>query len=93
MQNRRGEIIATAVTNLDLHDIARSCRTYGVSKYFVVTPVEEQHRVVGRILQHWSNERNKEWHPDRFEAFSRVLLVSDFEEVKNHIFTFSLGER
>lgn len=92
MQNRMGEVIATAVTNLDLHDISRTCRTYGIQKYFVVTPVEEQHRVVGRILQHWRNERNQSWHPDRFEALSRVELVTDFEDVKQAI-QKATGER
>lgn len=85
MTNRKGEVVATAVTNLDLHDISRSCRTYAVKKYFIVTPVEEQHRVVGRLIQHWRNPRQREWHPDRFEALSRVELVKDFEAVKTAI--------
>lgn len=87
MTNRKGESVTTAVTNLDLHDISRSCRTYAIQRYFVVTPIEEQHRVVGRILTHWRTERSKEWHPDRFEAFSRVSLMKDFEAVKNEIFS------
>ena len=28
--DRRGDVVNTAVTNLDLHDIARTARTYGV---------------------------------------------------------------
>ena len=28
--DRRGDRVTTAVTNLDLHDIARTARTYGV---------------------------------------------------------------
>jgi len=86
MTNRLGEVVATAVTNMDLHDISRSCRTYDIRKYYIVTPVEEQHKVVGRILSHWQSEQNEKWHPDRFEALSRTKLVRDFEEVKNEIF-------
>jgi hypothetical protein len=85
MLDRTGDTIATAVTNLDLHDISRSCRTYGIRRYFIVTPVVEQHRVVGRIVTHWQQERQREWHPDRFEALSRVQLARDFEEVKSQI--------
>ena len=31
-------VIATAITNYDLHDISRSARTYGVKKYFHYPP-------------------------------------------------------
>jgi hypothetical protein len=82
-----GETVATAVTNLDLHDISRSCRTYGIGRYFVVTPVLEQHRVVGRIIDHWKRDRQREWHPDRYEALGRVELVENFEAVKQEIFS------
>jgi hypothetical protein len=85
MTNRKGEVVTTAVTNMDLHDISRSCRTYGVKNYFVVTPLEEQHRVVGRILEHWRKDQSKEWHPDRYESMSRVRLVRTFEDVKEAI--------
>jgi hypothetical protein len=85
MRNRQGKQVATAVTNLDIHDISRSCRTYGVKRYFIVTPVTEQHRVVGRILEHWKRDQSREWHPDRFEALARVELASDFDSVKKEI--------
>ena len=38
MRNRRGDIIATSITNLDLHDIARAARTYEVDGFFVLHP-------------------------------------------------------
>ncbi|HBQ11088.1 MAG TPA: hypothetical protein DEF51_07890, partial [Myxococcales bacterium] len=51
--DRAGDVITTAVTNLDVHDIARSARTYDLAGYYVVTPIEAQHRLVDRILGHW----------------------------------------
>ena len=36
--NKKMEIIATSITNLDLHDIARSSATFGVHSYYVVHP-------------------------------------------------------
>ena len=74
--------MATAVTNLDIHDIARSARTFGLKGYFIVTPIALQHELVGRILGHWREEKSREYHPDRFEALSLVELVKDFEAVK-----------
>ncbi len=67
---------------MDIHDIARSARTYGVKRYFIVTPLEDQHELVGRILQYWNSDSVREYHPDRFEAVSLVRLAHDFNEVK-----------
>jgi hypothetical protein len=80
--NRNGAVVTTAVTNMDIHDIARSARTFGITKYFIVTPIDDQHELVGRILGHWRTEQSAAYHPDRFEALSRVRLARNFEEVK-----------
>lgn len=80
--NRNGALVTTAVTNMDIHDIARSCRTFGVKQYFIVTPIEDQHELVGRILSHWQTEQSRQYHPDRVEAVSLVRVVRSFEDVK-----------
>ena len=51
--NRRGESIGSAITNLDLHDIARAARTYGVHRYWVITPFVEQQEMAQEIIDHW----------------------------------------
>jgi hypothetical protein len=84
--NRKGAIVTTAVTNMDVHDISRSARTYGVKGYFLVTPVVDQHELIGRILSHWRTERSKTYHPDRVEALSLVHLAKSFDEVKAAIY-------
>lgn len=83
--NRQGEPITTAVTNLDIHDIARSTRTYEIDHYYLVNPLLEQISVVKRILDYWETPRAREWHPDRFEALSRVQMLADFEAVKSDL--------
>ena len=40
VKDRAGQTVTTAVTNLDVHDIARSARTFGLRRYYVVTPIE-----------------------------------------------------
>lgn len=85
MTNRDGALITTAVTNMDIHDLSRTARTYGARGLFLVTPIEEQHQLVGRILGHWTKESSRIWHPDRVEAVSRVRLVHTFDEVKQAI--------
>lgn len=74
--------MTTAVTNMDVHDISRSARTYGMKGYFLVTPIEDQHELIGRILNHWRTDRSKAYHPDRVEAVSLVRMAKTFDEVK-----------
>lgn len=77
--DRRRDRVTTAVTNLDLHDIARTARTYGVRRYYVITPVEEQQRLVARIIGHWREGFGAGYNPDRGEALSLVTTVADLD--------------
>jgi hypothetical protein len=72
----QGAIVTTAVTNLDVHDLARSARTYGCSDYFVVHPIAAQRELVERIREHWTEGSSARRIPDRPEAL-RVLRVVD----------------
>jgi hypothetical protein len=83
MVDRNGKEVTTAVTNLDIHDIARSCKTFGVQKYFVVNPEEEQRRIVSAILNHWNGELSLSYHPARAKALERVQFAATFEEAYN----------
>ncbi len=74
--NRIGETIASAVTNLDLHDLARLACTYGLPACFIVTPLVDQKALVAALLEHWCEGVGKEMHPDREQAL-RCLRVVD----------------
>jgi hypothetical protein len=87
ISGRKGDVICTSVTNLDIHDIARSCRTYEIDHYYIVTPLIEQKAIVDQLLEYWHQPTNQQWHPDRFEALSRVQVVADFEAVKTDLNT------
>ncbi len=78
--DRRGDRVTTAVTNLDLHDIARTARTYGVARYYVVTPVAEQQALTQRILAHWRTGFGADYNPHRGEALALVAVVASIEE-------------
>ncbi len=83
---RKGEIITTSVTNLDIHDIARTARTYGFKQYFIVTPVKKQHELVQTILDHWNTDVENSYNPDRSSALSFIELANSIEEAKQRIF-------
>ena len=73
--NRMGEIIASAITNLDLHDLARSCRTYGVPACYIVTPLRDQQALANRLTAHWIEGRGGEILPERREAMKLLRVV------------------
>lgn len=85
MVDREGKEVTTAVTNLDLHDIARSCCTYGIRNYYVVNPKPEQKRIVEAILGHWHQEVSQNYHPARAQALKKIVFRSTFEEVYNDL--------
>ncbi|MFG1486722.1 RNA methyltransferase [Halobacteriovorax sp. RZ-1] len=85
IKNKRDDIVTTSVTNLDIHDIARSCRTFGIKNYFIVTPLEAQHKLVNRILGHWEEDDAGVYNPDRQDALAIARLVISVEEGINKI--------
>lgn len=80
IKNKRNELVTTSVTNMDVHDISRSCKTFGVKKYFIVTPLELQHHLVSKILGHWKRDENGAYNPDRQNALSETELSRSVEE-------------
>ncbi len=67
------------MTNLDLHDIARAARTYGVQGYFVVTPVADQQVLTRRIIDHWTGGRGGAYNPARREALSLIRVTDSLD--------------
>ncbi len=68
--NKHREIVTTAFTNLDIHDIARTAKTFGVRKYYLVTPSADQRQLVERIVHHWDRGWGSQYNPDRKDALS-----------------------
>ncbi len=83
--NRKGETIAAAFTNLDLHDLARTARTYAIPACYIVTPLQDQQALIQRLLDHWCKGIGKELHPDREEALKRLKIADDLAAVKADI--------
>ncbi|NLD61494.1 RNA methyltransferase [Candidatus Sumerlaeota bacterium] len=83
--DRRKMAVATSVTTLDVHDIARSSRTYGIKRYYVVTPIEPQHWIVKRIIEHWESEWGQLYNPNRGDALGTVELIADIAAVAESI--------
>ncbi|MBB5022158.1 tRNA (guanine37-N1)-methyltransferase [Desulfurispira natronophila] len=80
--NKHRDTITTSVTNMDLHDISRTVRTFELDRYYVVTPVKSQHELIARITHHWTSGYGSTYNPNRKEAFDQMVVVSTLEEVR-----------
>ncbi len=79
VQDKYGNVVTSSVTNIDVHDLARSCRTYGVSALYVVTPVDALRGLVRRIMRHWEQGQARDYNPTRAEALGLVRLERTLE--------------
>lgn len=86
IKDRSGNVVTTSVTNLDVHDLSRLSRTYDLAGYFVVTPIEAQRELVGRILSHWSpGGAGAARVPKRAEALSICQTITSLQEASDVI--------
>jgi len=79
--DRQGEIVTTAITNLDLHDIARSAHTYGLSDFFVVHPIAAQRELALRVREHWTDGSGARRIPDRMPAMRGLQVLETLDDV------------
>jgi hypothetical protein len=87
--NKHGNIVTTAVANMDVHDIARAARTYGIRRFFIITPIEAQRALVRKILDHWLTGYGATFNPFRKEAFEIVSLVKSLDESLEEVVSLS----
>lgn len=75
----------TSVTSIDIHDIARSSKTYGIEHFFIVTPLVDQQRIVKTMLDFWQTGVGIDYNPSRHEAVNLVSIVDMVTDAVNQI--------
>lgn len=79
--NRNSQKIASSITTLDIHDLARLARTYSVEGLFIVTPLEDQQEIAAQIVRHWLTGYGAYYNKDRKKAIDLVAIVPSLEQV------------
>lgn len=80
--DRNHQVVTAAVTNLDVHDIARSSAAYGLAGYYVVSPVSAQRDKIERILSVWRTDMSDVAGADaRIDALAGVHTAPDIDSV------------
>jgi hypothetical protein len=83
--DKRGKIICTAVTNLDIHDLARCAMTFGVRLAYIINPLNSQRELVRRLVRHWTTGAGAQYNPIRKSALARVRVKATVEDVIQEI--------
>ena len=81
VKNRTGGVVTTSVTNLDIHDIARTARTYDLAGYFVAHPSTGLRALCERVAWHWQEGYGAKINESRRSAMELVRIVPDLDSV------------
>lgn len=79
--DKRKDVVATSLTNLEIHDIARTCMTFGINLCYIVTPLAKQRDIAARLIEHWIRGYGSTYNPVRGEALRKVKVLSSIEEM------------
>jgi hypothetical protein len=84
--NKNYEVVVTSITPIDIHDIARTARTYNLRGFYVINPLKGQKLLVDRIIKHWTEGHGALYNPTRKDALKLVkvadLLDEAIEDIK-----------
>lgn len=73
------------MTNLDIHDISRTARTFGFKRYFLITPIKNQQQMVKKILGFWESDNGLIYNPDRKDALAEAEVIDTIQDAINEI--------
>lgn len=79
--DKTGMVITSSVTNLDISDIARSARTFGLAKYYIVHPTKTLRRLTEKICEHWDVGYGSTYNPNRKDALRTIRVLPDLDDV------------
>ena len=85
VMNKMGKEGVTSLTNLDIHDIARVCETFGLGGYSICTPLKDQQALAERLIAHWTTGAGAQGNPDRAAALSGIRVCSNLEDAVSSV--------
>ncbi len=80
MVDKQKNIVTTSLTMIDLHDIARSCRTFGVNNTFVCHSSPSLRKLAETLKAHWMTDFGEKYNGNRKDALMRVHIIREIDE-------------
>ncbi|MGA1868687.1 MAG: RNA methyltransferase [bacterium] len=85
--NKSREIIASSISTSSIHDIARTCKTFGVKNFFIITPLLRQQKLIETIINHWRQGYGATYNPTRGVALETIYIINTLEDCIHRIKT------
>lgn len=85
MADKQGKIVTTSLTLIDVHDVARCARTYGLNHAYIAHPSEPLRRLASTLKLHWEEGFGATYNPNRKDALGIVEIVENLEQVRNSL--------
>jgi hypothetical protein len=82
VKDARGETVTSTLTTMDVHDCARSARTFGCEAFYIVHPIPAQQALAHRIVEHWTHGSSAKRIPDRKDALATVRVVATLDDAR-----------
>ena len=83
--NKSREVVATSLTTINLHDLARLITTYGAPGCYVVTPFRRQRELACKMIAHWTEGYGAAYNSTRGEALQHLYIVDSLAEAEQDI--------
>jgi len=85
VMNKKNQPIGSALTTIDLHDIARASITFGVKGFYVITPYEDQATLANQVVEHWTKGVGGKLNPYRKKALELIRVTQTIEDAVSSI--------
>lgn len=78
--DKNHQVVTTAVTNMDIHDISRAGKTYGVQGVYIVTPVKSLQKLALKIIDHWELGYGSQYNVTRKDALALARISDSLDD-------------
>ena len=78
--DKNHQVVTTAVTNMDIHDICRAGKTYGIDGFYVVTPVKPLQKLALKIIDHWEFGYGSQYNVTRKDALALARISNNLDD-------------
>jgi hypothetical protein len=85
VRGKDGKDCTSSITNIDLHDLARSAKTFGVEALYFVHPQANQLDFAQDLIEHWVSGYGATYNPSRKDAIELIRLKQELGNVVDEI--------
>lgn len=78
--DKTGSLVDSSITQVDLHDLCRLARTYGLGSVRCITRLPSQQSLVRKMLGFWHEGAGRDYNPKRRDALSLLHLHDSFDQ-------------